>query len=100
MAAANGNIPSRNQPMHSHHNSVSAFPGATGFDFRGPSTIPTHGQMHGLPKIETQGLPMDFAGGLRTAPAFSSFPMDFSLDDFQFGGQGNTINPAQLHFGG
>ncbi|KKY23964.1 putative c2h2 transcription factor [Phaeomoniella chlamydospora] len=66
----------------------------------GPLSVPQqHSHVPGLPKIETHGLPMDMSGGLRTAPAFGSFPTDFSFPDLCFD-QGNTINPAQLHFGG
>lgn len=69
------------------------------FDFRGAGVPQQHSHVPGLPKIETHGLPMDMSGGLRTAPAFGSFPTDFSFPDLCFD-QGNTINPAQLHFGG
>lgn len=97
LAAINSNAPRTGQPLRSHHNSISGFPGSSGFDFRASSAIPSHS--HHLPRIETSGIPMDFSGGLRTAPVYGGFPQDFSMSDFQFG-HGNTINPAQLHFGG
>lgn len=39
---------------------------------------------------------MDVSGGLRTAPVYGSF--EFNIAEFM--GNGSTINPAQLHFGG
>ena len=56
---------------------------------------PSH--INGLAKLETAGLPIDFSGGLRTAPVYGSF--DASFSDMLMG-HGSTINPAQLHFGG
>ena len=70
-------------------------------DYRGFSSGQQHHHHHphlnGLTKLETSSLPMDFSGGLRTAPVYGSFDANFS--DMLMG-HGSTINPAQLHFGG
>ena len=97
LAAVNAATPRPGHPLRSHHNSISAFPGGSGFDYRG---IPGHHpmQVHNLPRIDTSSLPMDMSGGLRTAPVFGGFPPEYTMNEFSFG-QGSTINPAQLHFG-
>ncbi|KAF2122623.1 fungal-specific transcription factor domain-containing protein [Lophiotrema nucula] len=80
---------------HSHHASLSGIGGPT-FDYRGMSTsIGSHGQHHGLPKLDTH-LGLGLGGGLRTAPIQGFGPDDFELEKF-FGTSGSTINPNQLH---
>ena len=56
-----------------------------------------HHPVNGLSKIETTGLPFELSGGLRTAPVYGNFEVGLGG---MFLGQGSTINPAQLHFGG
>jgi hypothetical protein len=99
MAAAN--------PSASRHNHLglapnthgfNAFQGPGGYEFRGMSTaMGHHGNIHGLPKLETHGLHLDVGGGLRTAPPFGGFDHGYNMGNMLFG-PGNTINPAQLHF--
>jgi hypothetical protein len=63
-----------------------------------PSASP-HSLMHGLPRLETQGLPPsdDLEGGLRTAPPYAAFPFDHGMHGFFSAGPGSTVNPAHLH---
>ncbi|KAF1983937.1 hypothetical protein K402DRAFT_406404 [Aulographum hederae CBS 113979] len=64
---------------------------SNGFNFRqGPSGFSHHGHHPSLPKIATHGLPMNFGGGLRTAPITND-----GFSDRMFGS--STINPNQLH---
>lgn len=83
---------------HDHHTSLSGLPGPGGYEFRGMSTAPGHhGNRHGLPKLETNGLNIDVGAGLRTAPPYGGLGTDFDIDDMIFS-PASTINPAQLHF--
>ncbi|EEA28619.1 C2H2 transcription factor (AmdX), putative [Talaromyces marneffei ATCC 18224] len=93
--AANANI-ARPPPQtnHSFHTGLDSATSIPNFDTRGYSSV--HPPANNLPKLETSGIPVDLAGGLRTAPVYGSF--DLNLGDNFFGG-GSTINPAQLHFG-
>ena len=80
---------------HGHHNSVSGYTSSNGYGYRGmPNSF--HTSSMGLPKLDTAGLPMEFSGGLRTAPPFGGFNLEMGLDQ----GQGNTINPHALHMNG
>ena len=75
-----------------HHNSVNGLSGSQGYGYRG---MHSHQAPFNLPKLETHGLPVDFSGGLRTAPPFGGFGSEFGGG---FGpDQGNTINPHALH---
>ncbi|KAJ9627870.1 hypothetical protein H2203_003088 [Taxawa tesnikishii (nom. ined.)] len=56
-----------------------------------------HGNFLNLPKLDTHTTGMDMSSGLRTAPVYPGFG-GFDLD--QLFSPGNTVNPAQLHFGG
>lgn len=96
--AANANVSAapRKRPGHSTHPSLCGLPTLSSFEYRGMSALPRNRPHSGLPKIETQGLPMDLNGNLRTAPAFPRYAPGFSHD--QLFNTGNTINPAQLHF--
>jgi hypothetical protein len=85
----------RPTPGHSQHPSLNGLPGVNGHDFRGMPTGLSRTRQPGLPKIETQGLHLDFGSSLRTAPAFHGFPHDYGFDAMFSPG---TINPAQLHF--
>jgi DNA-directed RNA polymerase subunit RPC12/RpoP len=82
------------QSGHAYHPSLGTSLGSS-VDYRGFSS--GHPPINGLPKLETSGLPMDMAGGLRTAPVHGSF--DLGIDGMLMG-HGSTINPAQLHFAG
>jgi hypothetical protein len=80
---------------HSHHASLSGLGGPGAFDFRGMSSaVGSHGQHHGLPKLDTH-LGFGIGGGLRTAPIPGFGPDEFELE--KFFGTGSTINPNQLH---
>jgi hypothetical protein len=84
-----GNFSRQFVPGHSHHNSVNAPSGTQSYGYRGMH--PNHAPYL---KLETQGLPIDLSGGLRTAPVFGGFGAEFG----GFGSdQGNTINPHALH---
>ena len=99
IAAANASTNGNKRPSHGHsqHPSLNGLPGVGNYDFRGmSSTMGRNRHPHGLPKIETQGLHLDLGNGLRTAPAFQRFPLEYGLDTMF--SPGNTINPAQLHF--
>ncbi|KAL1649238.1 hypothetical protein SLS58_001813 [Diplodia intermedia] len=95
-SARSPGMPMNHGHGHSHHPSLSGFPGSHNFDFRGMQTTMDHSNHHGLPKIDTH-LGMGMGGGLRTAP-IAGFDHMMDLDKL-FGG-GSTINPAQLHFSG
>ncbi|KAF2201650.1 DNA binding regulatory protein-like protein AmdX [Delitschia confertaspora ATCC 74209] len=83
-------------PGHSHHASLSAFPGPGGFDYRGMSTsLGNHNLPHGLPKLDTH-VGLGLSGGLRTAPIPGFGTDEYELEKF-FGTSGSTINPNQLH---
>ncbi|KAI9803205.1 MAG: hypothetical protein M1825_001996 [Sarcosagium campestre] len=94
----NGNI----LPRHAHHPSLNQLPGPGGYDFRGMSTASGHhGGPQGLPKLDTQSISrMESNGTLHTAPPYGGFPPEFDVDGIFFGGPGQTINPAQLHWNG
>ncbi|KAK8151825.1 DNA binding regulatory protein-like protein AmdX [Phyllosticta citrichinensis] len=83
-------------PMgHSHHPSLSGFPGSHNFEFgRMQPPMEQNGHTpHGLPKIDTH-LGVGLGGGLRTAPIPG---IDHVMDlDKLFAS--STVNPAQLHF--
>ena len=100
LAAANSPAPGRGGANLGQglHGNLHRLAGPGGYEFRGMSTAAGHHGNHlGLPKLETQGLNIDIAGGLRTAPLVGDFNTDFNMDNLLFG-HGNTINPAQLHF--
>ena len=81
-----------------HHSSSHGLPGPGSYEFRGMSTASgNHGNFHGLPKLETNGLNVDISASLRTAPPYGGFGTDVDMDNLMFG-PGSTINPAQLHF--
>ena len=99
MAAANSSAARSRQVnvVHGHHPSLNNLPGPGNYEFRGMSTATGHhGSPHGLPKLETQGLPIDMSAVLRTAPAYGGFPNEYAMEAMF--SPGNTINPAQLHF--
>ena len=80
------------------HMGMGGLPGAMNFDYRGMSNAIGHHGNHGLPKLDTRALnDMDISNSLRTAPPYASFG---GFDVESLFGQGSTINPAHLHFGG
>ncbi|KAI1326708.1 DNA binding regulatory protein AmdX [Xylariaceae sp. FL0255] len=88
---------------HHHHNRHASLIGLPmhhmDHPFAGMSSVMgLRGMNHGLPKLETHGLPtMDFNTGLRTAPPLA-FQPDFDFENMLFGSQGSTINPNALHY--
>lgn len=78
---------------HAYHPSL-----GSSVDFQ-RSFASAHHPVNGAPKLETSGLPLDFSGGLRTAPIYGSYG-DLGFGGMLVGQGGSTINPAQLHFGG
>lgn len=92
LAAANSST------RHDGGMGLNGLSGVSGYNFRGMSTAPGHhGNHHGLPKLETNGLNLDVSGGLRTAPPYGGLRGDIDLESLWFG-PGSTVNPAQLHF--
>ena len=93
IAAANANIGRPFHPSHNHHNSFNSIAPPRPFP-------PNMHQMppNGLARLDTN-ISADMAGGLRTAPPFRSIHEVHGMDPFAFG-NGSTIDPAQLHFGG
>ncbi|KAK4905950.1 hypothetical protein LTR49_024836, partial [Elasticomyces elasticus] len=82
-----------------HHMGMSGFDGSMNFDYRGMSnSMGNHGDI-GLPKVDMSSVSHfdHMSNSLRTAPALDSYA-GFDLD--QLFSSGNTVNPAQLHFGG
>lgn len=76
-------------------------PGVGGYTFRGMSTaMGNHGNLHVLPKLDTNSLGLDVGASLRTAPAYAGAGSDIDMHNFWYGPASSTINPAQLHFSG
>ena len=102
MAAANSSA-ARHHALdlnmgHVQQPAMNGLPGVTGYHFRGMSTAAGHhGNAHVLPKLETNNFNLDIGASLRTAPPYASHGDGISIDDMWYG-QGNTINPAHLHF--
>lgn len=83
---------------HIQQQSGNGLPGVGGYHFRGMSTAAGHhGNPHVLPKLDTNNFNVDVGSSLRTAPPYACHAEDSNIDDVWYG-QGNTINPAQLHF--
>lgn len=79
--------------------SMGGLPGAMNFDYRGMSNAMGNHGTHGLPKLDMQAVNnLDMSNSLRTAPPYANNFGGFEIDSLF--GQGNTINPAHLHFGG
>ncbi|KAL8933636.1 MAG: hypothetical protein Q9216_006277, partial [Gyalolechia sp. 2 TL-2023] len=83
---------------NSHHPVLGSLPGVSGYHFRGMSTAAGHhGLPHVLPKLDTNHFNADVGASMRTAPPYAGFAGDMDMENIWYG-QGNTINPAQLHF--
>lgn len=92
LAAANSST------RHDGGMGLNGLPGVGGYNFRGMSTASGHhGNLHVLPKLETNGLNIDVSAGLRTAPPYGGLRDDLDLESLWFG-PASTVNPAQLHF--
>lgn len=102
LAAANssaarhsGMDPSLGQAQHP---AFSSLPGVGGYQFRGMSTAAGHhGLPHVLPKLDTNHFNVDVGASMRTAPPYAGLGGDMDMENLWYG-QGNTVNPAQLHF--
>lgn len=83
---------------HTQHSALGSLPGVNGYHFRGMSTAAGHhGLPHVLPKLDTSHFNVDIGASMRTAPPYAGFAGDMNMESLWYG-QGNTINPAQLHF--
>lgn len=83
---------------HAQPSAFGSLPGVSGYQFRGMSTAAGHhGNPQVLPKLDTNHFNIDVGASMRTAPPYAGVGSDMSMDSLWFG-QGNTINPAQLHF--
>ncbi|KAI9883066.1 MAG: Microtubule-associated protein, microtubule dynamics during spindle orientation [Watsoniomyces obsoletus] len=99
VSASSVGRPTNPGPRHAHHASLSHLPTSHAFDAR-PGPTSGLGLNHGLPRLETHGLPMvSNEGGMRTAPPYGGFPFDHDVEGFYShgAGPGSTINPAHLH---
>lgn len=89
-----------NMSMAQHRMSMSNTQRPTHVDLRGlQHGIGNHANTYGLSKLNTHTPSIDFNDGLRTAPPYTNGLGGFDIDQL-FTPGGNTVNPAQLHFGG
>ena len=92
--------PSRGEAVENalNQSNLNGLPGVAGYHFRGMSSASGHhGNLHGLPKLETKNQTVDVGASLRTAPVYGHFGSGAdSLNHLQQ--PRSTINPAQLHF--
>lgn len=83
----------------SHRMSMSGAQRPNHLDLRGISSLMGgHNNMYNLQRHDTGVSGMDFTEPLHTAPPMTTFG-GFDMDQL-FTPGGNTVNPAQLHFGG
>ncbi|KAL8994077.1 MAG: hypothetical protein Q9169_005867, partial [Polycauliona sp. 2 TL-2023] len=83
---------------HGQHSALNSLPGVGGYQFRGMSTAAGHhGNPHVLPKLDTDSFSVDVGASMRTAPPYANMGGGIDVDSLWYG-QGNTVNPAQLHF--
>ena len=101
VAASNASVARGMPPTHSRHPSLAGLPihNMDHHTFAGMASALGHrGMNHGLPKLETHGINLDFSGGLRTAPALA-LGQDFDFEALLFSPPtGSTINPNALHY--
>ncbi|KAL8675555.1 MAG: hypothetical protein Q9168_000067 [Polycauliona sp. 1 TL-2023] len=101
MAAANS-LAARHGGMdlgagNGHHSALNGLPGVSGYQFRGMSTaVGHHGNPHVLPKLDTNNFSVNVGASMRTAPPYANLG-GMDVDNLWYG-QGDTVNPAQLHF--
>lgn len=102
LAAANSTV-ARHSGMELNlgqvqHPVFGSLPGVGGYQFRGMSTATGHhGSPHVLPKLDTNHFNVDISACMRTAPPYAGLGGDMNMENLWYG-QGNTVNPAQLHF--
>ncbi|KAI0396931.1 DNA binding regulatory protein AmdX [Xylariaceae sp. FL0594] len=98
MAAANAAVGRSRMPPTHHNRHQSLILPVLNMDnqYTGMSSVMGHrGMSHGLPKLETSNMPIDFNNnGLRTAPAL--YQPVFGLDGMLH--MGSTVNPNALHY--
>ncbi|KAI4225180.1 MAG: hypothetical protein L6R40_008381 [Gallowayella cf. fulva] len=83
---------------HAQHSTLGGLPGVSGYQFRGMSTAAGHhGNAPVLPKLDTNSFNINVGGSMRTAPPYASLGGGMDMENVWYG-QGNTVNPAQLHF--
>ncbi|KAL8730343.1 MAG: hypothetical protein Q9166_004108 [cf. Caloplaca sp. 2 TL-2023] len=83
---------------HGQQSALGSLPGVSGYQFRGMSTAAGHhGNPHVLPKLDTNNFNIDVGASMRTAPPYSTLGGGMDMGSMWYG-QGNTVNPAQLHF--
>ncbi|KAL8806785.1 MAG: hypothetical protein Q9223_004607 [Gallowayella weberi] len=83
---------------HGQHSALGGLPGVSGYQFRGMSTATGHhGNPHVLPKLDTNTVNIDVGASMHTAPPYAGLGGDMDMGNPWYG-QGNTVNPAQLHF--
>ncbi|KAL8717234.1 MAG: hypothetical protein Q9225_005508 [Loekoesia sp. 1 TL-2023] len=103
MLAATNSTAARHSGMelnlgHVQHPALGSLPGVSGYHFRGMSTAAGHhGNPHVLPKLDTNHFNVDVGASMRTAPPYAGLAGDMDMESLWYG-QGNTVNPAQLHF--
>ncbi|KAL1302363.1 hypothetical protein AAFC00_002767 [Neodothiora populina] len=96
LPGANSRINELNTSNH-HRVSMSGATRPTQLDLRGPSSFPGPRGLFDMPKFDASSAAMDFSETFsNTTPSAANL---FDLDQLLTPG-GNTINPAQLHFGG
>ncbi|GAB7357181.1 hypothetical protein MBLNU459_g8171t2 [Dothideomycetes sp. NU459] len=89
-----------NMSMAQHRMSMNNTQRPSHLDIRGMQLgMTNHANIYGLPKLDTNTHSVDFNDGLRTAPPYSNGFGGFDIEQL-FTPGGNTVNPAQLHFGG
>ncbi|KAI4122555.1 MAG: hypothetical protein LQ338_005750 [Usnochroma carphineum] len=83
---------------HAQNPALGSLPGVSGHQFRGLSTAAGHhGNPHVLPKLDTNHFNVNVGASMRTAPPYAGLGGDMNMENLWYG-QGNTVNPAQLHF--
>jgi hypothetical protein len=89
-------------PTHSRHPSLAGLPMQNEYSFGGMSAAMGQRGLnhHGLPKLETHNFnPMEYGGGLRTAPVAGGFNTgDFDFEGLLYPPGSTTINPNALHY--
>jgi hypothetical protein len=99
LSSSGMNVGGNLNPGHSQHNSLNELSGGAVFDYCGMSAE-QYTELHSLPKHETS-LSSNPSGGLRTAPPYGRFGVEFGTRNYGFGtSSGNAINSYALHLNG
>jgi Zinc finger, C2H2 type len=86
-------------PGHSQHSSLNGLSGGAVSDYCGTSAAQYTGP-HGLPKHET-GLSSNPSGGLRTAPPYGGFGVEFGTRNYESStSSSSSVNSYALHLNG